>query len=133
MADAVGTILIVDDVPANIQVLHAAVKGLATVRFATSGEQALALAAKEPPDVVLLDVVMPGLDGFTVCERLREDPATKGALVVLVSGTVDDDTVERGVAAGAADVIVKPAPASLVRRRTELLLELAAYRRASAD
>lgn len=129
MAD--GIVLIVDDIPANIQVLHAAVKGLATVRFATSGEQALAVAAKEPPDVVLLDVVMPGMDGFTVAERLTADSATAGALIVLVSGTADDDMVERGLAAGAVDFIVKPAPAALVRRRAELLLELARRRRAA--
>lgn len=132
MAEPAGVVLIVDDIPANIQVLHAAIKGLATIRFATSAEQALALAAREPPDVVLLDVVMPGMDGFTVCQRLLADPATASALVVLVSGTADDDTVERGLAAGAVDFILKPAPAALVRRRTALLLELAARRRGRA-
>lgn len=124
-----GTVLIVDDVPANIQVLHAAIGGLATTRFAVSGEQALALAAREPPDLVLLDVVMPGLDGFEVCRRLKADPATAAALVVLVSGGADDDAIERGIAAGADDFLVKPAPPALIRRRVELMLELVVRRR----
>ncbi|MBF0374579.1 MAG: response regulator [Alphaproteobacteria bacterium] len=125
-----GMVLIVDDVPANIQVLHAAIGGLATTRFATSGAQALTVAAREPPDLVLHDVVMPGLDGFEVCRRLKADPATAAALVVLVSGSGDDETIERGLDAGADDFLVKPAPPALIRRRVELMLELAARRRA---
>lgn len=131
MMNSAPIILIVDDAPANIQVLHAALKGMGTIRFATSGEQALALAAKERPDLVLLDVVMPGLDGFAVCERLTTMPGGNAILVALVSGTADDGAVERGIAAGAIDFITKPAPAVLIRRRAELLLELAARRRSS--
>ncbi len=125
-----GTLLIVDDEPSNIQILFAALKGQAQARFATTGEQALALARQHRPDVVLLDIYMAGMDGFAVLEALRADPATSGTLVVMVSGSADDDLIARAMADGADDFLVKPCPVPLLQRRVALLLELAARRRA---
>ncbi len=122
-------ILIVDDEPANIQILHAAVSALGPVQFARSGEQALKLAKANPPDVVLLDVVMPDLDGFAVTRALRADPATAGVMVVLVSGSSADADVERGLESGADDFIAKPVAPALIRQRVRLLAELAHRRR----
>ncbi|AVM74047.1 Response regulator PleD [Magnetospirillum gryphiswaldense MSR-1] len=122
-------ILIVDDEPANIQILHAAVSTLGPVQFARSGEQALKLATANPPDVVLLDVVMPDLDGFAVTRALRADPATAGVMVVLVSGSAADADVERGLECGADDFIAKPVAPALIRQRVRLLAELARRRR----
>lgn len=122
-------ILIVDDEPANIQILHAAVSTLGPVQFARSGEQALKLAKANPPDVVLLDVAMPDLDGFAVTRALRADPATAGMMVVLVSGSSADADVERGLENGADDFIAKPVAPALIRQRVRLLAELARRRR----
>lgn len=125
-----GTLLIVDDEPSNIQILFAALKGQAQARFATTGAQALTLARQHRPDVILLDIYMAGMDGFAVLEALRADPATAGALVVMVSGSADDDLIARAMAGGADDFLVKPCPVPLLQRRVALLLELAARRRA---
>lgn len=122
-------ILIVDDEPANIQILHAAVSALGPVQFARSGEQALKLARANPPDVVLLDVVMPDLDGFAVTRALRADPATTGMMVVLVSGSSAAADVERGLESGADDFIAKPVAPALIRQKVRLLAELARRRR----
>ena len=69
-----STVLIVDDVPANIQVLAEALRGECKVRVATSGEEGLQVARSNPPDLILLDVMMPRLDGFEVCRELKSDP-----------------------------------------------------------
>ncbi|MGC2857180.1 response regulator [Novispirillum sp. DQ9] len=127
-----GTLLIVDDEPSNIQILFAALKGQAQARFATNGEQALALARQHRPDVVLLDIHMPGMDGFAVLKALRADPATAGCMVVIVSGSADDDLIARAMAGGADDFLVKPCPPPLLQRRVALLLELVKHRRAAA-
>jgi len=121
-------VLIVDDEPANIQILHAAVSALGPVQFARSGEQALKLARANPPDVVLLDVVMPEQDGFEVTRALRLDPMTVGVMVVLVSGSAADAEVERGLDAGADDFIAKPVSPCLIRQKVRLLAELARRR-----
>lgn len=126
-----GTLLIVDDEPSNIQILFAALKGLAQARFATNGEQALALARQHRPDVVLLDIYMPGMDGIAVLEALRADPATADALVVMVSGSSEEDLITKAMAAGADDFLVKPCPPPLLQRRVALSLELARHRKAS--
>jgi len=125
-----GTLLIVDDEPSNIQILFAALKGQAQARFATTGQQALTLARQHRPDVVLLDIFMAGMDGFAVLEALRADPATAETLVVMVSGSADEDLIARAMTGGADDFLVKPCPVPLLQRRVALLLELATRRRA---
>ncbi len=121
--DAVTTILVVDDEPENLSLLTHLLRPVYQVRAANSGEHALRAAASEPrPDLVLLDVMMPGMDGYEVLERLRQNPATAGIPVVFVTALTDADDEERGLARGAADYIVKPIkpPVVLARVRTQI-------------
>jgi len=102
-------ILVVDDIEANVRLLEAKLSAeYYQVSVAYDGPTALALAADELPDVILLDVMMPGMDGFTVCRRLKEDPATRHIPVVLV--TALDGRADRiqGLEAGASDFLTKP-------------------------
>ncbi len=124
-----GGILLVDDQPANIQVLHAALKGLAPVRFATSGAQALTLVAEQAPAVVLTDLTMPEMDGATLARRLRQETGLTTSAVVLVSGTLDEAGLAPALANGVDDYWVRPLPPVLLRHRVLLLAELVTARR----
>src|SRR5918911_4581275 len=111
-------ILVVDDTPQNVKLLAdlLAAKGY-EVSTAASGEQALESIAKQPPDLVLLDIMMPGISGYDVCRKLRENPAT--ALLPIVLATSLDPNQERvkGIEAGAGDFLPKPVnPAELFAR-----------------
>ncbi len=91
---------------------------------ASSGEEGLRKAGEVRPDLIFLDVMMPGLDGFTVCRRLKEDPGLASIPVILLSARGQEDDRDRGLGAGAADFMTKPySPAELVRRVRELLAE----------
>ncbi len=122
------TILIVDDSPENLSVLSELLQPLYRVRVANSGRRALQIAATEPyPDLILLDVMMPGMDGYQVYERLRSDPATSEVPVIFVTAMNGMDAELRGLEAGAVDYISKPIfpPIVLARVRTQLKLKQA--------
>lgn len=103
------TILIVDDVPANLAVLHDALEqGGYAVRVATSGERALESAQLAPPDLILLDAMMPGLDGFETCLRLKRELGTRHIPVVFMTGLIETDHVVRGFQCGGVDYVTKP-------------------------
>ena len=109
MAEDRKTILVVDDAPENIRVLTAILGPSYRVKAATSGEKALAMCAVDPlPDLVLLDVVMPGIDGYEVCRRLKADGRTAAVPVIFVTGTADEGDRARARSLGAADFLVKP-------------------------
>ncbi len=113
-----GTILIVDDEPVNLTVLTDVLRPTYGVRVANSGAAALRAARTPPvPDLILLDVMMPGMDGFDVLERLRLDATTSGIPVLFVTALNDAASEERGLAAGAADFVTKPIRPSVVRAR----------------
>jgi light-regulated signal transduction histidine kinase (bacteriophytochrome) len=112
-----SVILIVDDMASNIQVLATALSGDYEVLFATGGTDALAIAARELPDLVLLDVVMPQLDGYEVCRRLKADPATADIPVVFVTALAEESNEEQGLDAGAIDYIFKPISSAILRAR----------------
>ena len=126
-------LLLVDDEPANLQVLRLILQGSYRLAFARDGEKALALAQQEPPDLVLLDVMMPGMSGLEVCRRLKADPATAQVPVLFVSALSDPQHEADGFAAGAVDYITKPVsgPIVVARVRTHLSLVAAAALRAS--
>jgi len=112
-----SVILIVDDMASNIQVLATALAGDYEVLFATSGSEALTIAARELPDLVLLDVVMPDLDGYEVCRRLKADPLTADIPVVFVTALSEEADEAQGLDAGAIDYIFKPISSAILRAR----------------
>ena len=118
-------VLVVDDTPENIDVLNGILSGEYTVRVATSGERALAVARGEPkPDVILLDVMMPGMDGYEVCRRLKADETTARIPVIFVSAMNEVEDETRGLELGAVDYIAKPVNAAIVRARVRTHLAL---------
>jgi len=118
-------ILVVDDTPSNIGVISGALKDSYRTKIATNGEKALALAnAEEKPDLILLDIMMPGMDGYEVCNRLKADPATREIPVVFLTGQTGAEDETRGFEVGAVDYVHKPFSPAVVkaRVRTHILL-----------
>jgi len=104
-----GTILVVDDIPTNIKVLFDYLKSLGfKVRIAKSGENALTQIALSPPDLILLDVMMPGLDGFEVCRRLKADETTRDIPVIFMTAKTETVDKVKGFEVGAVDYVTKP-------------------------
>lgn len=123
-----AVILIVDDQPENLAILSALLQPHYLVRAARSGEQALRAAITPPlPDLVLLDVMMPGMDGHDVIAKLRENPATADIPVIFITALAAEADEERGFQLGAVDYITKPIkPATVLARvRTHLMLKRA--------
>ena len=118
------TLLVVDDQPANIQVLHQIFKADHEVYMATSGEQALAFCASQLPDLILLDVIMPGMSGHQVCSQLKSDVRTRDIPVIFVTGHSNPKDETEGLRLGAVDFIPKPVNASIVRARVHVQLML---------
>ena len=102
-------VLMVDDVPDNLSLLHDALDEHGyTVLAATNGEAALACARQGRPDIVLLDAMMPGMDGFEVCKRLKADPATAAIPVIFLTAKAQASEIEEGLRLGAAGYLTKP-------------------------
>ncbi len=107
------TILIVDDTPANIQLLSGILKETYKVKAATSGDKALMIARKTPPpDLILLDVMMPEMDGHEVCRQLKNNPATHEIPVIFVTGNLSGPEEQRGLELGAVACLGKPVDSS---------------------
>ena len=118
-----ATILVVDDVPMNVRLLEAVlVSNGYEVVSANDGEQAMELVASAKPDLVLLDVMMPGIDGYEVCRRLREKPETAVLPVVMVTASTNEKT--KGIEAGADDLIGKPFDHDELLARVRSLLRI---------
>lgn len=110
-------LLVVDDQPINIQVMHQIFGGQYQVFMATNGPQAISLCKSNPPDLVLLDVVMPGMDGYAVCVQLKADPATRDIPVIFVTAHSGSDQETHALDMGAVDFITKPVVPAVVRAR----------------
>ena len=119
------TLLVVDDQPLNIQVLHQAFAADHRVLKALGGAEALQVCRQHRPDLILLDVVMPGMDGFEVCRQLKADPLTRDIPVIFVTAHDDASHETRGLELGAVDFIVKPINAAVVRARVKTHLGFA--------
>jgi putative two-component system response regulator len=119
------SVLIVDDTPQNLTILGELLQPLYQVRVANSGERALRIVGSTPrPDIILLDVMMPGMDGYAVLERLRSDPETHDIPVIFITAMNATEDEERGFALGAVDYITKPIVPAIVLARVRTHLEL---------
>ncbi|MDD5285210.1 MAG: two-component system response regulator [Desulfuromonadaceae bacterium] len=118
------SVLIVDDTPQNISLLSASLTDKYTVRATTSGIQAINICLSMPIDIILLDVMMPDMDGFETCRRLKENPITRSIPVIFVTarGEIEDESM--GFACGAVDYITKPIRAPIVQARVKTHLAL---------
>ena len=119
-----GLILIIDDSIPSIHALSGGLGDLAEILFATDGERGIRLARESHPDLILLDVEMPGVDGFGVCRRLKADPATCGCTVIFVTAHNDSEREISALAAGAVDFIAKPVNMAVARARVIAHLRL---------
>lgn len=119
------TVLIVDDMPENLTVLGKLLQSSYRVRVAVSGPRALQIAVSEPkPDLILLDVMMPEMDGYAVLERLRENASTQDIPVIFVTALDTTEDEQRGLDCGAVDYITKPLQPAIVLARVRTQLEL---------
>lgn len=119
-----ATILLVDDDPGTLRVLHHSLSDMAVMRFSTSGTEGLALARNWRPDLILLDIEMPDLDGVSFCQQLKGDPGTAETAVLFVTGHADADMEIAAFDAGAADFITKPVRPSILRARVATQLKI---------
>jgi len=129
-ASALASVLVVDDTPENISVLNAALADEYTIRVATRGAEAIDICNSMPVDLVLLDVMMPVMDGFETCRQLKRNPMTRGIPVIFVTALGETKDEAMGFACGAADYINKPIRAPIVRLRVKTHLALYDQKRA---
>jgi sigma-B regulation protein RsbU (phosphoserine phosphatase) len=120
-------VLVVDDMKANVDMLVEALRGEHKLSVALDGEAALRAVQKSPPDLLLLDIVMPGVDGYEVCRRLRADPATREIPIMFLSSLEDVKDKARGFELGANDYLTKPFEILEVKARVRSLLKAKAY------
>lgn len=119
-----STILVVDDTAQNIDVLSGILKKKYKVKAALSGEKALKIAKTSPPDMILLDIMMPNMDGYEVCEKLKQDPLTAGIPVIFITAKNETDDESKGLALGAVDFMSKPVRPAIVEARVATHLAL---------
>ncbi len=118
------TLLVVDDVPENIDVLSGILRPHYRVKYATNGPDTLEICASSPPSLVLLDVMMPGMCGHEVCRRLKADPRTRDIPVIFLTALTETRDEEIGLALGAVDYLHKPCKPAIVLHRVRIHLEL---------
>jgi len=133
MTEARATILAVDDTPANLSLLSGLLNKNYRVQLAPSGPKALELARRQPPDLVVLDIMMPDMDGYEVCRQLKQDPLTADVPVLFLTALSRPEDETRGFEVGGADFIQKPFNAMTVLARVRAQLDLKAWRDALRD
>ena len=125
MNDDQATVLVVDDTPENIDLLVAILKDDYKVKAARNGEQGLKIARlQNAPDLILLDIMMPGIDGFEVCKKLKEDPTTCDIPVIFVTAKISTEDEIHGFELGAVDYITKPISPPVVQARVKTHIAL---------
>ncbi|MGP1347137.1 MAG: response regulator [Phycisphaerales bacterium] len=124
---ASATILVVDDQPQNVELLEAYLDDLGcTIRTAGDGQQAMRDIESHTPDLIILDVMMPKMSGYQVCQRIKEDPSTRDIPVMMVTALSETGDIERAVESGADDFLTKPVHKLelLTRARSQLRVRL---------
>ena len=124
MEDKKQTILIVDDEPGNIEILNETLGGNYEILFAVSGKEALQIATRQVPDMIILDIVMPVMSGYEVLQNLKQDPWLKEIPVVFITTLDQEDQETKGLALGAVDYIPKPFNPVIVKLRVKTQMEL---------
>lgn len=123
-------ILVVDDNEHNLELIQAYLDDLGgPIRIARDGSEALASVAAEPPDIILLDIMMPRMSGYQVCERIKQDPGTRDIPVIMVTALNEVGDVERAVDAGADDFLTKPVNKLELLTRVRSMLRVRAMKR----
>ncbi len=122
------SVLVVDDTEANVDILVETLSGEYDVRVALDGETALEDVAEDKPDLILLDIMMPGMDGYEVCQRLKQDSSTRDIPVVFLTAMVEEQDEAKGLALGAVDYVTKPFSPDLVKSRVLNQLRLSKHR-----
>jgi two-component sensor histidine kinase len=122
-------ILIVDDAPDNIEILNELLEKEYEVFFATSGAEALSLSLSILPDLILLDIVMPGMDGYDVCRALKENESSQDIPIIFLTSCTDNDDLVKGFGVGAVDYITKPFQANELLARVNTHVQLRHARR----
>lgn len=122
------TVMIVDDTPANIEILSESLGDEYELFFATSGADALELIRADKPDLILLDIMMPGMDGYELCSILKEDASTRNIPIIFVTAMIGEEEEIKGLELGAIDYLTKPISPHIVRARVKNHLELKRYR-----
>ncbi|MBF0119889.1 MAG: two-component system response regulator [Desulfobacterales bacterium] len=129
MADSSNfTVMVVDDTEANIDVLVNTLEDIYDVKVAMDGETALADIIDEPPDLILLDIMMPGMDGYEVCQKLKSNEVTKNIPVIFLTAMTEEKDEAKGLSLGAVDYVTKPFSPELVKARVKNQLELKRHR-----
>jgi CheY-like chemotaxis protein len=122
-----ATVLIVDDTPNNLSLMSRLLKDEYQVKIANGGERALKIAASDsPPDLILLDIMMPDMDGYEVCQRLKQDPRTMDIPVIFLTAMTEMEDEKKGLDLGAVDYITKPISPPIVMARVKIQLALKA-------
>ncbi len=122
--EALRTVLIVDDAPENIALISSLLRGICRTKVATDGEKGLEIAAEDSPDLILLDIVMPGMDGYEVCRRLKADPSTNEIPVIFLTSKSEIDDERMALELGAVDYITKPISSPILMARVTTHLRL---------
>ncbi len=128
-SSAKAAILVVDDTPENIDVLRGILGADYAIKIANSGQLALKVAAAQPPDLILLDVMMPGMDGYETCRQLKSGEATRNIPVIFVTARGETEDEVQGLALGAVDYLTKPVVPAIVKARVQTQLALRQARR----
>jgi putative two-component system response regulator len=126
-------ILVVDDEPANLNLMRQILKGDYDLSFAKSGADAFANLQKQVPDLILLDVMMPGMDGYEVCQKIKADPRMSHVPVIFCTAMTDEGDEVRGFKLGASDYVTKPVRPAVVLARVQTHLKLADQHRATRE
>ncbi len=120
MSENKPIVLVVDDTPANIDILREILKDEYKLKVAINGQKALKIAMSEsPPDLILLDIMMPEMDGYEVCGKLKENETTKNIPVIFVTGKTEPEEIEKGKQLGAVDYIIKPIEPDIVLEKVK--------------